>query len=198
MLKKSNRRVREKKCTNKRRKQLKQLKQPKRTKPIHKKSNTTTSYKRWKKKLDQCTEQNAIFLSDNGMQPTVFGPIVWHFLHMISFNYPIRPTKEQKAQYTRYIWSLSDILPCQTCRHHMKQNLIDLGFDRNNDEIMSSRSTFSKFIFDLHNRVNEQLQKKPFKSFKRVKTKYEMYRYRKHSPYEKRYHISLRSKVLCK
>lgn len=161
-------------------------------------TNHTSSYKKWKSKLTKCKELNAIFSSNNGMQPTVFGPIVWHFLHMISFNYPLRPTKIQKSQYTRYIWSLSDILPCHSCRNHMKKNLIEMGFRDNNDRIMSSRNTFSKFIFDLHNRVNEQLHKKPFKNFERVKTKYEMYRYRKHNPSEKHYHISLRSKVLCK
>ena len=34
--------------------------------------------------------------SGDGMLTSVWGPPMWHTLHTISFNYPVKPTKEQK------------------------------------------------------------------------------------------------------
>ncbi len=36
------------------------------------------------------------FHSGDGMLTTVWGPSMWHFLHTMSFNYPVAPTEEQK------------------------------------------------------------------------------------------------------
>ena len=32
------------------------------------------------------------FYSGDGFLTSVWGPAVWHFLHTISFNYPVSPT----------------------------------------------------------------------------------------------------------
>lgn len=34
--------------------------------------------------------------SGDGMLTTVWGPAMWHYLHTMSFNYPINPTQENK------------------------------------------------------------------------------------------------------
>ena len=34
--------------------------------------------------------------SGDGMLTSVWGPSLWHYLHVISFNYPINPTLLQK------------------------------------------------------------------------------------------------------
>ena len=44
--------------------------------------------------------------SNNGMLTTVWGPPLWHFLHLMSFNYPVNPTKKQKRDYKRFIHDL--------------------------------------------------------------------------------------------
>ena len=36
------------------------------------------------------------YSSSEGMLTSVWGPSLWHTLHTISFNYPVKPTKEQK------------------------------------------------------------------------------------------------------
>ena len=33
--------------------------------------------------------------SGDGMLTYIWGPPMWHTLHTISFNYPVKPTKEQ-------------------------------------------------------------------------------------------------------
>ena len=39
------------------------------------------------------------YISGDGMVTTIWGPGMWHFLHTISFNYPINPTDEDKTNY---------------------------------------------------------------------------------------------------
>ena len=34
--------------------------------------------------------------SNNGMLTSVWGPSMWFTLHIISFNYPVKPTQDQK------------------------------------------------------------------------------------------------------
>ena len=36
------------------------------------------------------------YLSGDGMLTTIWGPSLWHYLHTISFNYPIQPSQIQK------------------------------------------------------------------------------------------------------
>ena len=37
--------------------------------------------------------------SDSGMLTSVWGPSMWHTLHVISFNYPIYPNKKHKKDH---------------------------------------------------------------------------------------------------
>ena len=37
--------------------------------------------------------------SNNGMLTTVWGPSLWHYLHILSFNFPLKPTKIQKQKH---------------------------------------------------------------------------------------------------
>ena len=34
--------------------------------------------------------------SGDGMLTSVWGPSLWHYLHTMSFNYPVNPTKKEK------------------------------------------------------------------------------------------------------
>ena len=79
------------------------------------KMKNTTIKKRVFKKKD--------FLSGDGMLTPVWGPSLWHFLHMMSFNYPVNPTDEDKKNYRNYIINLQYILPCRFCRENLTKNL---------------------------------------------------------------------------
>jgi hypothetical protein len=39
------------------------------------------------------------YTSNEGMQTYIWGPPMWHVLHTISFNYPIKPSKNDKKNY---------------------------------------------------------------------------------------------------
>ena len=97
------------------------------------------------------------FYSGDGFLTTVWGPPFWHSLHTISFNYPVKPTTEEKKYYRNYILSLQNILPCGACRKNLKTNLKHLPLTIKH---MESRDTFSRYIYNLHELVNRMLKKK--------------------------------------
>ena len=61
------------------------------------------------------------FNSGDGMLTSVWGPSMWHYLHTMSFNYPVNPTKEEKKHYKDFILSLQHVLPCKYCRINLKK-----------------------------------------------------------------------------
>ena len=63
------------------------------------------------------------FNNSNGMLTSVWGPPLWHFLHAMSFNYPVHPTCEQKTQYKNFVYNLANVMPCKACRDNLKNNL---------------------------------------------------------------------------
>lgn len=119
------------------------------------------------------TEQH--YNSNDGMMTSIWGPTLWHSLHTISFNYPVDPTTVQKKDYYNFFLSLENVLPCGKCRTNFKQNIIDVPFSM---DIMETRYTFSKYIYDLHEHINKMLNKKSGLTYEMVRDRYEMFRAR--------------------
>jgi hypothetical protein len=115
------------------------------------------------------------FYSGDGFLTSVWGPAIWHSLHTISFNYPVKPSIEEKKQYRDYVLSLQNVLPCGACRKNLKTNLKHLPLTMND---MKSRETFSKYIYNLHELVNRMLKKKSNLTYCDVRERYEHFRAR--------------------
>lgn len=113
--------------------------------------------------------------SGDGMLTSVWGPSMWHFLHTISFNYPVNPTKEEKDHYYNFIMSLKHVLPCKYCRENYKKNLKNTKFSK---KIFKNRFTFSKYMYDLHEEVNCMLGKISGLSYNDIRIRYEHFRSR--------------------
>jgi hypothetical protein len=62
------------------------------------------------------------FYSGDGMLTYIWGPPMWHYLHTMSFNYPVHPTMEDKKHYRNFILELQYVLPCGKCRDNLKNN----------------------------------------------------------------------------
>jgi hypothetical protein len=115
------------------------------------------------------------FFSNDGMLTTVWGPSMWHFLHTMSFNYPVCPTHKEKIEYRNFVLQLKHILPCGKCRKNYNMNLQKLPLTMNH---MKSRHTFSLYIYKLHELINTMLHKKSGLSFEEVRERYEHFRAR--------------------
>jgi len=115
------------------------------------------------------------FYSGDGMLTAVWGPSMWHYLHTMSFNYPINPTKEEKKDYKNFVISLKNVLPCKYCRINLKNNF---KIHPLKECHMKNRETFSKYIYKLHEIVNKMLNKKSGLTYCDVRERYEHFRAR--------------------
>jgi len=131
-----------------------------------KKNKKTKKNKTYKKKH---------FNGSEGMLTTVWGPSMWHFLHTMSFNYPINPTRRDKINYRNFILNLQNILPCKYCRVNLKRNFQAHPLKMCD---MKNRNTFSKYIYKLHEIINKMLKKKSGLTYCDVRERYEHFRAR--------------------
>lgn len=109
--------------------------------------------------------------SKEGMLTSVWGPSLWHFLHVISFNYPVEPTKADKKHYRDFLKSLQYILPCKYCRDNFKKNIASL---KHSD--FANRESFSKYMYYLHEDINTMLGKHSNLTYEDVRHRYEHFR----------------------
>ena len=126
------------------------------------------------------TRKNYVFkkkdyVSGDGMLTSTWGPAAWHFIHMISFNYPNEPTLKDKKNYRDFIYSLKNVLPCKYCRINLINNFKQKPLLMSH---MKNRYTFSKYIYELHELVNKMLGKKSHLSYCDVRERYEHFRAR--------------------
>ena len=111
---------------------------------------------------------------DMGMQTNVWGPAGWLFLHSIAQNYPRQPLDQQKVDYLTFFKQVGNVLPCRYCRESYQRFICEPGTELNMS-VMDSRETLAKWLYLVHNKVNEKLEKQG-PSFEEVWKKYESYR----------------------
>jgi hypothetical protein len=113
--------------------------------------------------------------SNDGMLTSVWGPGMWHYLHTMSFNYPVNPTKQDKMHYYSFMWSLRYVLPCGKCRANLRENYKKLPLTMKH---MKNRASFSRYVFDLHELINTMLHKTSGLTYEVVRERYEHFRSR--------------------
>lgn len=127
------------------------------------------------RKNQERTYNNEDYSSGDGMMTTVWGPSIWMFLHIISFNYPIEPSEEEKVNYRNFVLSLQNVLPCKYCRMNLVKNFKELPLTMDS---MKNRESFSRYIYNLHELVNRMLKKKSNLTYDDVRERYEHFRSR--------------------
>jgi len=115
------------------------------------------------------------YSSGDGMLTAVWGPSMWHYLHTMSFNYPVKPTAKDKKHYRDFILNMKNVLPCKYCRENLRRNFKAHPL-RMCD--MKDRESFSRYIYKLHELVNKMLDKKSGLSYCDVRERYEHFRAR--------------------
>jgi hypothetical protein len=152
-----------------------------RIKPKSSKSKTFSS-KRTLKALDHKGTASSLktfskedYASSDGFLTSVWGPMLWSYLHTMSFNYPTEPTPENKKHYRDFVLNLRHVMPCKYCRMNLVKNLKELPLTVDH---MKNRETFSRYIYNLHELVNKMLNKQSGLSYEDVRDRYENFRSR--------------------
>ena len=94
------------------------------------------------------------------MDPKVWGPHAWVFLHSITFVYPENPSYHEQKKMYDFFNSLKYVLPCNSCRVHFRQNLKNNALAK----AVTSRDELIAWLIKLHNNVNRSTGKQELKS----------------------------------
>ena len=84
------------------------------------------------------------------VNPDIWGPHAWIFLHAVAQEYPESPTDAEQEQYEKFFSSLRYTLPCPVCREHLTTHLQD------HPPQLQSREALERWVVDIHNAVNVQ------------------------------------------
>ena len=139
------------------------------------KNNNNNKKTRKNKKTKKNIFSKKEYSSGDGMLTTVWGPSMWHYLHTMSFNYPVNPTEDDKKHYKEFIINLQYVLPCKYCRQNLTNNFKVFPLK---SCYMKDRESFSKYVYKLHEMVNKLLGKKSGLSYCDVRERYEHFRSR--------------------
>lgn len=101
---------------------------------------------------------NIKYNDDFGLLTYIWGDDMWNSLHYVSFGYPNNPTNDKKQQYKTYFESLKYVLPCCVCRKHLTEHTKEGSQFEITIEIFENRDTLTRWLYDLHSRVNEMLE----------------------------------------
>lgn len=85
-----------------------------------------------------------------------WGTPYWQFMHAITFLYPDVPTADDRQRIINIFSSLPFVLPCSLCGLHLAQNITAMPLT---ETVLSSKTTLSTWLVNLHNVVNRKLKK---------------------------------------
>jgi len=94
-----------------------------------------------------------------GISPNVWGPSTWAFIHLTAIAEPDNFDRTRLVFYKQLFLLLQELLPCERCRIHLKQNISKL---KDIEKVKTKRELFD-WTTDIHNKVNE-ITKKPILS----------------------------------
>lgn len=83
-----------------------------------------------------------------------WGPHAWKFLHHVTFNYPENPTPQEQQDAENLFLSLKSLLPCEDCKVNFTNELNSFPIDTR------SKYSLSNWLVNVHNAVNQRLNKK--------------------------------------
>ena len=101
------------------------------------------------------------------MNPNIWGPGAWLFLHSITLSYPTKPTYQQKRIYSDFFNLLAYVLPCLKCKENYKKHITENPISHNLD----TKKDFIKWLINIHNKTNKINDKKEI-SYKEFETIY--------------------------
>ena len=90
-----------------------------------------------------------------GVSPAVWGPIFWNAMHVVTLGYPQIPSAVEQDAVIAYFESLQHVIPCPICREHYSHFLKEMPVR----DAAGSRDAIIEWLFNLHNKVNVQLDK---------------------------------------
>ena len=113
-------------------------------------------------------------LAKNNLQldPNVWGPHFWFFLHTLAISYPHYPNAVTKKKYYELIQNLPLFIPVESIGH----DFIKLLDDYPVTAYLDNKESLIKWMHFIHNKINEKLEKPTISLSKFYANYYEFYK----------------------
>ena len=89
------------------------------------------------------------------LDPKIWGPKYWFFLHTISLCYPNYPNAITKKKYYEFIQNLPLFIPIEEIARNFSKLLDKYPIQ----PYLDNKESFIKWVWFIHNKINEQLEK---------------------------------------
>ena len=87
--------------------------------------------------------------------PKIWGPHFWFFIHSIAMTYPKTPNDVTKKKYYEFVQNLHLFLPEEKISSSFKNLLADYPIT----PYLDNRESFVRWVWFIHNKINEKLEK---------------------------------------
>ena len=89
------------------------------------------------------------------LDPKVWGPHYWFFLHTLAMTYPHHPNSVTKKKYYEFIQNLSLFLPVEEISSEFSKLIDKYPIT----PYLDNRDSFVRWMHFIHNKINEKLEK---------------------------------------
>ena len=89
------------------------------------------------------------------LDPTVWGPHFWFFLHTLAMSYPHHPNAVTKKKYYELIQNLPLFIPVESIGSDFEKILNEYPVTA----YLDSRESLIRWLHFIHNKINEKLEK---------------------------------------
>jgi hypothetical protein len=89
------------------------------------------------------------------LDPNVWGPKFWFFLHTLAMSYPHYPNEVTKKKYYEFIQNLPIFMPVEEIGNDFSKLLDEYPITA----YLDSRDSFIRWMHFIHNKINQKLEK---------------------------------------
>lgn len=106
------------------------------------------------------------------LDPKIWGPHYWFFLHTVALNYPLYPNEISKKKYYDFIENFSLFIPIPDIANSFSNILDEFPVT----PYLDSRESFIKWVHFIHNKINIKLNLPEKTLEESLKNYYDLYR----------------------
>lgn len=89
------------------------------------------------------------------LDPKIWGPHYWFFLHTLAMTYPHHPNTVTKKKYYEFIQNLPLFIPVEQISKEVEQLIEKYPIT----PYLDNRDSFVRWMHFIHNKINEKLEK---------------------------------------
>lgn len=91
------------------------------------------------------------------LDPKIWGPHYWFFLHTLAMTYPHYPNAVSKKKYYEFIQNLPLFIPVEDISKEFEKLIDKYPIT----PYLDNRDSFIRWTHFIHNKINEKLEKQP-------------------------------------